>query len=121
MSRSRAEAGFTLLEILVALAVFSLAALALLKLSGQNAQSAELAASRTYADVVAHNLAVEARVAPVQLGEQAGDQEVAGRRWRWRRSVLATADPQILRVEIEVRPEQEEQVQASLRLFLVRA
>jgi general secretion pathway protein I len=114
---TRRRAGFTLLEILVALGVFSLAALALLKLSGQNVQSAEIAASRTYAGIVAHNLAVEAQIATLALGEQSGEEQLAGRRWRWRRVTAATADPAILRVDITVQAEGGAQTLASLRLF----
>ena len=99
--------GFTLIELLVALAVFSLAALALLNLAGENTRSAARVETRTLGGVVAENLAVEAMIAPQMAeGEIAGRTQLAGRDWRWTRSVVPTDDPDLLRVEIRVLTEE---------------
>ena len=58
------RSGFTLIEMLVALAVFSLAAMALLNLSGENTRTAARVETRTLGGVVAENLAVEAATLP---------------------------------------------------------
>lgn len=100
--------GFTLIELLVALAVFSLAALALLNLGGENTRSAARAETRTLGGIVAENLAVEAmtaRPAPTP-GDSDGSQPLAGRDWRWTRSVTATDHPEILRIDIRVSDEE---------------
>lgn len=95
--------GFTLIELLVALAVFSLAALALLNLSGENTRSAARVETRTLGGIVAENLAVEAMIAPtVDEGVSSGRTDLAGRPWRWTRTVAATAEPDLLRVDIRV-------------------
>ena len=96
--------GFTLIELLFALAVFSLAALALLKLSGENARAAADVETRTVAAIVADNLAVGAltSVDPPAEGETAGATSMAGRDLRWRRTVSATADPDMIRIEVRV-------------------
>ncbi len=96
--------GFTLIEMLVALAVFSLAALALLNLSGENTRSAARVETRTLGGVVAENLAVEAATLPV-IGEGTTDGlvELAGRRWRWTRIVSPTGVAGLLRIEVRVR------------------
>ncbi len=96
--------GFTLIELLVALAVFSLAALALLNLGGENTRSAARAETRTLGGIVAENLAVEAMTAqPAPApGDSDGTDALAGRDWRWTRSVTATDDPDILRIDIRV-------------------
>ncbi|WP_312148116.1 type II secretion system minor pseudopilin GspI [Brevundimonas sp.] len=100
----RGRAGFTLIELLVALAVFALAALALLNLGGENTRSAARAETRTLGGIVAENLAVEAMTAqPAPApGDSDGSQPLAGRDWRWTRSVAATDDPDILRIDIRV-------------------
>ncbi|MGV8929375.1 MAG: type II secretion system minor pseudopilin GspI [Brevundimonas sp.] len=96
--------GFTLIELLVALAVFSLAAMALLNLSGENTRSASRVETRTLGGVVAENLAVEAMIQPaIGEGTVSGETPLAGRPWRWIRTVTATDDPDILRVDIRVR------------------
>lgn len=95
--------GFTLIELLVALAVFSLAALALLNLAGENTRSAARVEDRTLGGLVAENLAVEAVISPqLPEGETSGRIPLAGRRWRWTRTVAATDDPGLQRIDIRV-------------------
>ena len=97
------RAGFTLVEMLVALAVFSLAAMALLNLSGENTRSAVRVETRTLGGVVAENLAVEALVAlHLREGETSGQVTLAGRSWDWTQVVAATDDPDIRRIEVRV-------------------
>jgi len=99
--------GFTLIEMLVALAVFSLAAMALLNLSGESTRSAQRVETRTLGGMVAENVAVEAAVAPtLGEGESSGASDLGGRRWAWTRAVMATADPDLLRIEVRVRDDE---------------
>ncbi|RZJ27228.1 MAG: type II secretion system protein GspI [Brevundimonas sp.] len=99
--------GFTLVEMLVALAVFSLAAMALLNLSGESTRSAQRVETRTLGGMVAENVAVEAAVAPaLSEGESAGASDLGGRRWAWSRAVTATADPELLRIDVRVRDDE---------------
>lgn len=100
----RTRQGFSLIELLVALAVFSLAALALLNLTGENVRTAADVETRTVAAIVADNLAVEAMISvdPPGEGETAGTTSMAGRDWRWRRIVTATPDPDMIRIEVKV-------------------
>jgi len=60
--------GFTLLEVLIALAVFGLAAIALLNLVGENTRSAAGVEARTWGGVVAEQPAVQAPLAPTLAG-----------------------------------------------------
>jgi general secretion pathway protein I len=97
------RSGFTLIELLVALAVFSLAALALLNLSGENTRSAARVETRTLGGIVAENLAVETMIAPsISEGTASGETPLAGRPWRWTRTVSPTPEPDLLRVDIKV-------------------
>ena len=115
----RRQEGFTLLEMLVALSVFSLAALALVKLVGENLRTTGIVEERIFASVVAENRAVEAMTVaiPPAVGETNGSEDAAERVWRWTRRVSETAEPGILRVDIEVRPEATEQVLATVTIF----
>ena len=87
--------------------MFSLAALALLNLAGENTRSAARVETRTLGGVVAENLAVEAMIAP-QLSEglTSGATPLAVRSWRWTRTVVTTDDPDLLRIDIEVDTEE---------------
>lgn len=96
--------GFTLIEMLVALAVFSLAALALINLTTESARSAARVEARVLGGIVADNLVVEtvAALDPPAAGETRGERTLAGRAWSWRRVVAGTDDPDILRIDVRV-------------------
>ncbi|WP_373486984.1 type II secretion system minor pseudopilin GspI [Blastomonas sp.] len=96
--------GFSLLEMMVALAVFSIAALALIKLQGASlAQTVELD-SRLYSELVVRNLAVEALTDPnpPSLGDAQGTAENAGRAFRWRRTTAALPEGELLKIDLAV-------------------
>ena len=98
------SAGFTLVEVMVALAVFSLAALALIRLEGATIRSTALLGDTVIAQMVARNVAVEAITAPraPALGRAGGVEQNGGRSWRWVREVRSTGDPRILRIDVAV-------------------
>lgn len=101
------EAGFTLVEMLVALAIFSLAALALLRLEGAALSNTARIGDQAIAGIVARNIAVETLTdpAPPAFGEESGDTVNAGRRWLWTRSTNRSPEPRIQQIEIRVRSE----------------
>lgn len=102
--RRGGSAGFTLIEVMVALAVFSLAALALLRLEGATIRSTALLGDTVVAQMVARNVAIDAVTsarAPA-LGRAAGVEQNGGRAWRWVRDVRPTGDARILRIDVAV-------------------
>ncbi|MGZ8997356.1 MAG: type II secretion system minor pseudopilin GspI [Allosphingosinicella sp.] len=96
--------GFTLIEMLVALAIFSLAALALLRLGGATATNSARLADRAIAQTVARNVAVEVLSDPVApaFGSVGGEALNGGRRWRWTRLTARSPESRIQQIEIEV-------------------
>lgn len=98
------ESGFTLIEMLVALAVFSLAAMALLRLQGVTLSTTADLDQKQMGQIVAHNIAVGllSAPAPPSLGEQQGTVENGGRQWRWARDAEITDDPRIMKIDIRV-------------------
>ncbi len=101
----RRDRGFTLVEVLVALGVLSIAVLALLNVQGVSASLSSAVRDRLFAEIIAENLLVEAVAAPVELplGETNGETEIAGQAWVWSRAVSATSDRDIKRVDVAVR------------------
>lgn len=102
-----AENGFTLIELMVALAIFSLVALTLLKLQGTIVRNSGEIASQAMGQIVAHNMAVETLTDPraPSLGKAEGMTDNGGKRWSWTRTTAATADARFVRIDIAVSDE----------------
>ncbi|WP_343032661.1 type II secretion system minor pseudopilin GspI [Sphingorhabdus profundilacus] len=96
--------GFTLLEIMVALAIFSLAALAMVRLQGYSVRSTANLGDSSMAWQVARNVAVEILSNPVSptLGETGGEELNGGQNWRWTATASKTDDARLVRIEINV-------------------
>ncbi|MEM8695338.1 MAG: type II secretion system minor pseudopilin GspI [Pseudomonadota bacterium] len=102
--RALNERGFTLLEMLVALAVFSIAALALLNLETVTVTNTSRIADHTFGQIVARNVAVETLTDPIppSIGTATGETVNGGRNWRWTRITSPSPEARILQIEIAV-------------------
>ncbi|MGQ7958731.1 type II secretion system minor pseudopilin GspI [Pseudomonas sp. SP16.1] len=105
MKRAR---GFTLLEVLVALAIFALVAASVLTASARSLQTAAQLEAKTLAMWVADNRLSELQLAetPPSDGRDQGRVEFAGRRWLWQSEIQATSEPAMRRVTLWVAAEQ---------------
>lgn len=101
------DSGFTLVEVLVALAILAIALGALVKGITQNAHNAASLRDRTIAHWVAANTMAEFQLYadwPV-LGTMRGETTMAKRTWYWTARIATTDDPDLRRVEIMVAPD----------------
>ncbi len=116
MSNAR---GFTLVEVLVALTVLSIAVVALVKVQGESAAAASGARARLYAQIVAENRLVETVTTPDTLiaGTTTGDVRLAGQTWTWTQAIAETGDREITRIDVAVRGAGEDTMLASLSGF----
>lgn len=103
-NRRQANAGFTLLEVLVALAVFSLAALALLRLQGASIATATRLDEKLLAAIVLENqaAALSLQIPAPAYGTLGGTERNARRDWRWSANVQRTPDPALQRIDLEI-------------------
>lgn len=103
-SRRCGNKGFTLIEVLVAVAVLALAMGAVLVSSTQYAENAIYLRDKTFASWVAHNQLNEWHIQEKwpKPGKQEGESEMAGRDWYWNAEILKTPDPQVRRVNLSI-------------------
>ena len=106
MIPSRSQSGFTLIEVLVALAIVTIGMGALLAALGSSADSTGYQRDKTFAEWVALNRIEEVRLAVQRptVGKTDGEAEMAGEKWKWAQEVLATEVKGILRVDVSARP-----------------
>ncbi len=97
--------GFTLLEVMVALAVIAIGLGAVITEASRNISNATLLEAKTLGHWVATNKIVEVQVSAdwPSAGEEKGDLEMAGRDWYWRTIVIDTPDDRVKRLDVEVR------------------
>ncbi|PWB17114.1 type II secretion system protein GspI [Acinetobacter sp. AM] len=95
--------GFTLLEVMVALAIFATAAMALTKVAMQYTQATAQAILRTKAQFVAQNEIAEMQIKGEWLdGTQSEQLSQQGEHWQIEKSAQSTISPNVQRVEIQV-------------------
>lgn len=114
--------GFTLVEVLVALAVIAIALTAVMTNVGQGVNTTIALRERTIAMWVAKNRLATHYATNTWPSPDATDgvAEMAGHQWRWREQVATTPDADIRRIEIEVRSAPEREVLARLVGFLAK-
>ena len=117
--------GFTLVEVMVALSIFALGALAALTVATQHLNSTQILENRYYAQFVAGNQ-LAAIVAETAEGRwpprnnQRGEVNLAGLPWYWETQVVETVTEDLREVTIRVRREEQGQVLAELSTFVGR-
>ena len=102
----KAEKGFTLLEIMIALAVFATLAAAVMSASQYVlGQSARVEARLLAAWVADNHLSeLELQTAPLATGQRTLNVTYAQRDWRVHQRVMTEPDSGLLRVELQVSP-----------------
>lgn len=103
------ERGFTLLEVLIALAVFAISAAALLRQLQQGTGQQFLLEERTEALWLAEDRLAELAATPSwpAVGRTSDSVTVNGREWVITTEVQTTAMPELRRIEVGVRPDDE--------------
>lgn len=121
---NKQSAGFTLVEVMVALFIVAVAMGGAIKVMENAAQNSSRLTNKTFANWVALNQMAELRLGSEwpKTGEVKGDQEMSGRKWKWLQKTLKTDDDNIKRIELSVWGETDDDVDPYITLvgFLAR-
>jgi len=103
MKRAR---GFTLLEVLIALAIVAMSAGALLGTITSSASNVIYLKDKTLAQWVAMNRLTEIRIAQQfpSPGKRTGSAEMGGQRWQWEEEVSELPIKGMFRIDVRARP-----------------
>lgn len=96
--------GFTLLEVMLALAIFALAATAVLQIASGALSNQQILEEKTVAGWVAENQTalLYLMTREQRAVRQQGESDMAGSRWYWRTTPLSTGNALLQAVDIEV-------------------
>jgi len=98
------NSGFTLIEVMVALVIVSLALAGVAASMGQMIDTANTMRDRTFASWIAQNTIAEMRLAGAmpEVGESSGDVDYANTTWTWTANVSETGVENLMKVEVAV-------------------
>lgn len=115
--------GFTLVEVLIALVIVSVALAAAMRATAMAVTSADEAKRRTYAQWVAHNRAAElvARRAFPPVGRENGTAEMGGLQYAWSQEVNETPNTAFRKVALQVTEVQGADTRTLATLFVYLA
>jgi len=113
-------AGFTLLEVLIALALLAILMLGLLKIAAYNTRNLWVLENTFIAEQVAHNQMLQLCLSASRPKSAEGQEDMGGRRWRWRveRAALHPLGQGLERYQISVFLEGDASAYASMVEYL---
>ena len=113
------EGGFTLIEVLVAMAVMSTAIASALIMMSQHVRTASDIEQRLIAGIVAENILIEGLTDQGQLevASTKGQTSMGGREWVWTQVIAEAGFPGLYQVRVEVRLEDSAQILRSVEAF----
>ena len=99
------QRGFTLIEVVVAMAILGIGMLAVFKTIGDTVHNVDELRDRSFAEWVADNRITEVRISGEMpsVDETAGEAEFAGRQWHWVTKVSQTQVQGLRRIDVSVR------------------
>ncbi len=101
--------GFTLIEVVVALAILGIGMLAVFKTIGDTVYNVNELRDRSFAEWIADNRITEIRISGEMpsVEETAGEVEFAGRQWHWLAKVSQTQVQGLRRIDVSVRRDED--------------
>ena len=99
------EDGFTLVEVLAALLIFSFAIIGLTRAGTESVRAVSVLKDKSYAGIVADNQLILARMKRPQIGTKSGQEEAGGQNYSWRVETVETPQDGLLELRVSVSQE----------------
>jgi len=108
---SRRAYGFTLIEVMLAMAIFAIAGVALLGAADNNYRHISHLDEKMFANWVASNQMVAAKLDTTwpPKNNRKGEVELANRTWFWQQKVIKTANNEMRALVMEVRVKEDDE------------
>ena len=103
--------GFTLIEVMLAMAIFAIAGVALLGAADNNYRHISQLDEKMFANWVASNQMVAAKLDTTwpPKNNKKGEVELASRTWYWQQKVIKTANNEMRALVMEVRSKEDDE------------
>lgn len=117
---SRRVRGMTLLEVLVALAIFATAAISVIRSVSQHINTVSYLEEKMFAAMVVDNQMATVMLGTGELKAKNGTEELAGRTWYWKVSPIVTTEPLLKAFDVSVATEKEASPVVTVRSYVAQ-
>ncbi len=115
---SRKARGMTLLEVLVALAVFATAAISVIRSVSQHITTVNYLEDKMFAAMVVDNQMANVMLSSEKLKAKKGTEELAGRIWYWQVKPVATTQPLLKAFDVSVSTQEQASPIVTVRSYV---
>ncbi|EOX4080020.1 type II secretion system minor pseudopilin GspI [Vibrio alginolyticus] len=116
----RRTRGMTLLEVLVALAIFATAAISVIRSVSQHINTISYLEEKMFAAMVVDNQMANVMLNTGKLKAKNGTEELAGRTWFWKVTPVATTQPLLKAFDVSVSVEKSASPVVTVRSYVAQ-
>ncbi|KIN10209.1 general secretion pathway protein GspI [Vibrio mytili] len=118
--KHRRVRGMTLLEVLVALAIFATAAISVIRSVSQHINTVSYLEEKMFAAMVVDNQMASVMLSTEELKAKNGTEELAGRTWYWKLTPVATTQPLLKAFDVSVSVEKDASPIVTVRSYVAQ-
>lgn len=121
-SSRQTEKGLTLIEVLIAMAILSIALTAVIKSASQNIRNTLYLQNRTLATLIGTDIINTIRVGLIKVpgapDQLSGNDQTLGQLWTWKASMNLTPNPRIRQITVDVYHQPDDKRFAQMESYL---
>ncbi|MEF1308716.1 type II secretion system minor pseudopilin GspI [Vibrio mytili] len=118
--KHRRVRGMTLLEVLVALAIFATAAISVIRSVSQHINTVSYLEEKMFAAMVVDNQMASVMLSTEELKAKNGTEKLAGRTWYWKLTPVATTQPLLKAFDVSVSVEKDASPIVTVRSYVAQ-